>query len=252
MHYGPRIPQSGLQLCLDASNPKSYPGSGTTWFDISGNGRDFTCASAPTFNTQPSVGGYRQPDSLDSVMFTGPASNSFDITTSSGVSFIFYCTNDSLTAKSAFKWYAGDGSGTDARGYFSHLSWNNSRIYFDRITVTDGSLTNNGATVTSSGGGRVNTDPLSNIVNFFWVHAFTVSSDGATMKIYRDGEVLASRTNAGSNVALSSDAATVGGDDTYASGWDAKMGAFLCYNRELSAAEVLQITNAYRYRDGDS
>ena len=252
MHYGPRIPQSGLQLCLDASNPKSYPGSGTTWFDISGNGRDFTCASAPTFNAQPVVGGYRQPDSLDSTKFTGPASNSFDITTSSGVSFIFYCTNDSFTAKSAFKWYAGDGSGTDARGYFSHLSWSNAKIYFDKVTVTDGSLTNNGATVASAGGGRLNTDALANVVNFFWVHAFTVSSDGATMKIYRDGAVLASRTNAGSNVALSSDAATVGGDDTYASGWDAKMGAFLCYNRELSAAEVLQITNAYRYRDGDT
>ena len=81
MHYGPRIPQTGLQLCLDASNPKSYPGSGTTWFDVSGNGRDFTCASTPTFNAQPVVGGYRQPDSLDKTQqsntWTGPASNSF-------------------------------------------------------------------------------------------------------------------------------------------------------------------------------
>jgi hypothetical protein len=252
MHYGPRIPQDGLQLCLDASNPKSYPGSGTTWFDVSGNSRDFTCASAPTFNAQPVVGGYRQPDSLDSVKFTGPASNSFGITDTSGVSFIFYCTVDATSNHSAFKWYAGDGSGTDARGYFSHLPWGSAIIYFDKMTVTDGSLTNNGSTVTSAGGGRLNTTNLANVVNYFWVHAFTVSSDGATMKIYRDGEEVASRTNAGSNVTLSSDAATVGGDDTYASGWNAKMGAFLCYNRELSAAEVLQITNAYRYRDGDS
>lgn len=258
MHYGPRIPQSGLQLCLDASNPKSYPGSGTTWYDISGNGRDFTCASAPTFNAQPVVGGYRQPDSLDSVMFTGPASNSFGITDTSGVSFIFYLTNDATSNHSAFKWYAGDGGGTDARGYFSHLPWGNGYIYFDKMTVTDDSLTNNGSTVTSAGGGRLHTNMNSgpgnpgSHVNYFWVHAFTVSSDGATMKIYRDGELLTSRTNAGSNVTLSSDGATVGGDDTYASGWNAKMGAFLCYNRELSAAEVLQITNAYRYRDGDS
>jgi len=247
---GPRIPQSGMQLNLDASNKKSNFGGGTTWYDISGNGRDFTWADEPTYNTRPVVGGYQQPDSIDSAKATGPASNSFDITTSSGVSFIFYCTNDSLTAKSAFKWYAGDGSGTDARGYFSHLTWNNARIYFDKITVTDGSLTNNGATVTSSGGGRVNTDPLNNVVNFFWVHAFTVSSDGATMKIYRDGEELASRTNAGSNPTLISTGATIGGDDTYGSDWDAKMGAFLCYNRELSANEVKQITAALRGRDG--
>ena len=247
---GPSIPQSGMQLNLDASNSKSSPGSGTTWSDVSGNSRDFTWSSAPTYNTRPVVGGYQQPDSIDSAMASGPASNSFGITSSTGASFVFYCTNDSLTAKSAFKWYAGDGSGTDARGYFSHLSWNNARIYFDKITVTDGSLTNNGATVTSAGGGRVNTDPLDNVVNFFWVHAFTVSSDGATMKIYRDGIEIASRTNAGSNVALSSDAATIGGDDTYASGWNAKMGAFLCYNRELSAAEAKQITAALRGRDG--
>tara|TARA_R100000234_G_C4844394_1_gene112471 strand:- start:201 stop:416 length:216 start_codon:yes stop_codon:yes gene_type:complete len=70
------------------------------------------------------------------------------------------------------------------------------------------------------------------------------------MKIYRDGEEIASRTNAGSNPTLASNAATIGGDDTYASGWDAKMGAFLCYNRELSAAEVKQITAALRGRDG--
>jgi len=253
---GPSIPQSGMQLNLDASNSKSYPGSGTTWYDVSGNDRDFTCASAPTFNAQPVVGGYRQPDSLDSVKFTGPASNSFGITATSGVSFIFYLTNDAITNKSAFKWYAGDGSGTDARGYFSHLPWNNSYIYFDKITVTDGSLLNNGSTVTTAGGGRLHTNmsggpgnPGSHI-NYFWVHVFTVSSDGATMKIYRDGELLISRTNAGSNVTLSSDGATVGGDDSYASGWNAKMGSFLCYNRELSATEVKQITAALRGRDG--
>ena len=32
---GPRIVTSGLVLCLDAANRKSYPGSGTTWFDLS-------------------------------------------------------------------------------------------------------------------------------------------------------------------------------------------------------------------------
>ena len=238
---GPRIPQSGMQLNLDASNSKSSPGSGTTWTDVSGNGRDFTWSSAPTYNTRPVVGGYQQPDSIDSAMASGPASNSFGITSSTGASFVFYCTNDALTAKSAFKWYMGDGGGTDARGYFAHIPWSNGNIYFDT----------NGSTSTSSGGGRVNTssNPGSH-VNYFWVHVFTKSADGATMKIYRDGEELASRTNAGACPTLSDDAATIGGDDVYASGWNAKMGAFLCYNRELSANEVKQITAALRGRDG--
>jgi len=38
--YSPKIVTDGLVLCLDAANPKSYPGSGTTWFDLSGNGNN--------------------------------------------------------------------------------------------------------------------------------------------------------------------------------------------------------------------
>jgi hypothetical protein len=36
--YNPRIVTDGLVLALDAGNPKSYPGSGTAWTDLSGNG----------------------------------------------------------------------------------------------------------------------------------------------------------------------------------------------------------------------
>jgi hypothetical protein len=34
--------RDGLVLCLDAGNSKSYPGSGTTWTDLSGNGNNVT------------------------------------------------------------------------------------------------------------------------------------------------------------------------------------------------------------------
>ena len=38
--YNPRTITDGLVLCLDAGNSKSYPGSGTTWTDLSGNGNN--------------------------------------------------------------------------------------------------------------------------------------------------------------------------------------------------------------------
>ena len=38
--YNPRIVTDGLVLALDAGNTKSYPGSGTTWTDLSGNGNN--------------------------------------------------------------------------------------------------------------------------------------------------------------------------------------------------------------------
>ena len=36
------IVTDGLVLNLDAGNPQSYPGSGTTWTDLSGNGNNGT------------------------------------------------------------------------------------------------------------------------------------------------------------------------------------------------------------------
>lgn len=39
---GPKIVTDGLVLCLDAANRKSYPGSGSTWYDLSGNGNHAT------------------------------------------------------------------------------------------------------------------------------------------------------------------------------------------------------------------
>ena len=42
----------GLILHLDARNPASYPGSGTTWFDLSGVGNNFTLdAVGLTYNS---------------------------------------------------------------------------------------------------------------------------------------------------------------------------------------------------------
>ena len=48
---GPRIVTNGLVLCLDASDRNSYPGSGTTWYDVSNNGNHATLTNGPTFST---------------------------------------------------------------------------------------------------------------------------------------------------------------------------------------------------------
>ena len=47
---GPDVVEDKLVLALDANNTRSYPGSGSTWFDLSGNGYDFTFVST-AFNT---------------------------------------------------------------------------------------------------------------------------------------------------------------------------------------------------------
>ena len=51
---GPDIVTNGLVLSLDAKNPKSYPGSGNTWYDLSGRGAHAEAVNMPTYNS----GGY--------------------------------------------------------------------------------------------------------------------------------------------------------------------------------------------------
>ncbi len=62
-YLGPNIVTSGLVLCLDAGNTKSYPGSGTLWTDLSGNGSTGTLTGGPTFNS--SLGGSISFDGVD-------------------------------------------------------------------------------------------------------------------------------------------------------------------------------------------
>ena len=46
--YSPNIVKDGLVFQVDAANPRSYPRSGTTWFDLKCNDNG-TLTSSPTF-----------------------------------------------------------------------------------------------------------------------------------------------------------------------------------------------------------
>ncbi len=50
-NYNPSIVTDGLKVCFDAANPKSYPGSGTTWYDLSGNDNHGTLLNEPSFSS---------------------------------------------------------------------------------------------------------------------------------------------------------------------------------------------------------
>ena len=49
--HSPRIVTDGLVLCLDGANIKSYPGSGSTWTDISDKGNNGTLANGAAFDS---------------------------------------------------------------------------------------------------------------------------------------------------------------------------------------------------------
>jgi hypothetical protein len=54
LNHSPRIVTDGLILCLDAGNPKSYPGSGTTWTNLAGTIGNGTLTNGPTFDANNS------------------------------------------------------------------------------------------------------------------------------------------------------------------------------------------------------
>jgi hypothetical protein len=51
LSHSPSLILPGLVLCLDAANSKSYPGSGTTWTDLSGRGNAATMFGSVPFST---------------------------------------------------------------------------------------------------------------------------------------------------------------------------------------------------------
>jgi hypothetical protein len=54
LQHSPRIVTDGLVLCLDAANRQSYPGSGTVWKDLGGQGYDFTI-NASAYSTSGGI-----------------------------------------------------------------------------------------------------------------------------------------------------------------------------------------------------
>jgi hypothetical protein len=70
--YNSKIVTNGLVLCLDAGNRKSYPGSGTVWTDLSGNGRNGTLTNMEIPGDYTSTnGGILTFDGVNEYVVTG-------------------------------------------------------------------------------------------------------------------------------------------------------------------------------------
>jgi len=80
--HSPSIVTDNLIQCFDAGNVKSYPGSGTTWTDLSPRAADGTLTNGPTFSS----------DNVGNIVFDG--SNDYvsipNITLSRNCSILFW------------------------------------------------------------------------------------------------------------------------------------------------------------------
>ncbi len=214
----------GLQCYLDASDINSYPGSGTSWYDMSGNGRHATWNTTPSWTSNGSAS-YFAPYGN---MARGIASNAYGIDNSSGYSIIWISKNNSGTSNSAFKFV--NSSATLGRGIFVHPGWQaNDTLYFDQ-------------------GGCCNADQRTNYTfgtsNFTSWRVWAVTSSVSQRRIYMNGVNYITNTTGAANINLDSTNLYIGGDDTYlsstSSNWDTSLALFMVYNRALTSAEIYQ------------
>jgi len=224
----PSVITSGLVLNLDASNASSYPGTGNTWFDISGNGRNFTWFSTPTFGND----GASYFTTLGN-RCTGPASNSFGINNTSGYTIFLLMKQLSLVETAAFKFYS---TVVGTRGIFSHCTWSDNNIYFDQGGCCNGDQRTNAASGGLTGW---------NIIVF--------RSTVATRNIFKNTTNLVTNSTAAANINLTTTAVDLGSSDESggnSSTWNARINGFLVYNRGLSDGEITQNYNVLRSKLG--
>ena len=216
----PAVPTNGLAIWLDAGNSSSYPGTGTTWNDISGNNRHFTLFNGPTYSSL-SGGTIYFDGSNDYARFSG----------STGISNV----NGPFTMIYIAKW---NNAGSDAK-------------VVQNVTLDDAGKTassNNGNIFSYhqlfKAGGGILIDYLSLPSNTEF-QMWAVSLSGGTAVAYKNGQQVNSTTGATpQNAAVN--ACYLG---TYYSAdgnqFQGNIGAALWYNRELSASEIQNIYNYY-------
>jgi hypothetical protein len=237
---GPNIIDDGLVLYLDAGNRKSYPGSGTTWFDKSGRGNNGTLTNGPTFNTG-SLGSIVFDGVNDYVDFNNSISNL--ISTTSTVSFWLYL-RESFTP------------GLPERVLFSSYLNDNNRgvIYFSSDARYEGRLSNllvEGGSIT----GRVYTQKSSWDIGWYNIVAIRAPSN---YKIYVNGVdmPLTTLANSATKAFPTSSIYNLLSADYYSPPYNiygffnGNIGLTQIYNRALSAQEVLQNYNATKGRFG--
>jgi len=210
-------------LYLDAANNKSYPGSGTTWSDMTGNGNNGALINGPTFNS--GNGGIFVFDGVDDNV-TIVDSNSLDITNNITVDCWFYPTT-----------YRTDVYSINFLKKYGGTSDANFQFYFDgiyspyRIKIL---ATRGGVWSTASPDSGV--IPLNQWCNVVW----TYSNGG---RLYINGVSQGNPVGSG-NLSINSYNLVLG---TYLIG---NISLTKIYNKALTPQEILQNYNATKTRYG--
>lgn len=216
--YNSRVFREDLSLYYDPANPKCYPGSGSTIYDLSNNGNDGTLSGGPVFSngeiifdgTNDAISIPSNQDSLDFSQnqtiiiwmkhsYTSGRKNPYNQAYGGYGTWTHEQGNN-------ISWYVGDGGG-NAQPYIGYSS-----------TTTPRNVWNMMATTRS-------TSDLS------W---------------YINAELDKTRDNPYGTLTTTTSSITIGSG--YAGRWIGSMGPIMLFKRELSQKELEQIFVAHRGR----
>lgn len=230
----PYFVTDGLQFMVDAGSGSSYPGSGTTWSDLSGNGYDATLVGSPTFTSNASASYFSFNGSSQYATFTPPLAAG-DATYSY---FAIFYPNVNETKMILYQ----GNEATNRRG---------AMIMCDSgITPPNGGLGFNGfANDSISGCGGVVPVSLSNWQTF----SFTLDEVAATpFNLYKNGALSASGSATGTttDLNLGTNAARIAANGSNGENFNGRIAVCMMYNRVLTADEIKQNHNYFAGRYG--
>jgi hypothetical protein len=222
--YSPKTVTNGLVLSLDAANNKSYPRSGTTWTDLSGNNNTGTLTNGPTFNA----------GNLGSIVFDG--TNDYVGVTTTGLI---------NTVISADIWF-----------YLNSTKLYNALIGSDVSEKYEMLIKGNGTDLEVS----LSTNNLMQYNNVIplntWTNITMTAVSGTQWKLYKNGVYLGNPTSysgtwqvSGTSI-TSFDIGRIRNNSLGTFVFSGNISIVKIYNRELTAAEVLQNYNATKNRYG--
>ena len=217
---GPNGIVDGLVLALDAGNTKSYPGSGTTWKDLSGNSNNGTLTNGPTYSSAD--GGYLNFDGTNDYV---------DVSGSIPVS-----------AATFLAWVRLDGDQSHFTGVIFSRSPASGMNFYSTSEQIAYHWNNASNTYNWQSGLIVPTQEWCMI-------SVNVNSSSATAYLCRSSGIT-SATNTVSHSSITLDAINVGRDSSSGRDLDGRMSVAMIYNRALTASEVSQNYNAFRGRYG--
>jgi hypothetical protein len=238
-NYSPKIVTNGLVLYLDAANTKSYPGTGTTWTDVSRSRFNGTLTNGPTFNSG-NCGNIVFDGVDDYIGGSGIDNISLLLGGSSAVSISMWVKRSALSA----------GTGRTFLGFSNSSGVHKLLINFNATN----SISVFGRSANETGQGIVTTNTFTSLTDWYNIVGILIYGTNtilcyvnsilqpATGTISFSQSTLALGTVVGSN--------RIGSEILSSTLFPGNIAQTLIYNRSLTTTEILQNYNATKTRFG--